>query len=395
MKRFISILASICLAGVAFGQPLQVGKLTKGPPAKQTPPGTPSFSLAWSEYPSWSAFDVASTFGIIDGRKGYMSALESKYGVDVELKLLDYDPCIQAYSGSTVDAVCITNIDVLSPSLTRKAVAVLPTSTSYGGDALIVPTSITSFDDLKGQKVYGLGKSVSEYNFDGVCEANKVKSGDITFVNLDPGAAATAVQGDDKNVKNIVVWNPFVNQTLKIAKDKNGQFRTHVLADSRQIPLEIIDMVVIGEDSLSKPGGENFARCLADAYYLLNQRLADTDTRDDTLIAIGEKFSSLGLADMRKVVDQTRFFGTAQQGIDLFSNKPTSIDSGNKVAFKDIMTKVVARCVKLDMVPSKVVIGYGSDAEARKANLRFDPQYMTAAKPSSETTGTTKPTESK
>ena len=30
---------------------------------------TPSFSLSWSEYPSWSVFGVAGELGLIDGKK--------------------------------------------------------------------------------------------------------------------------------------------------------------------------------------------------------------------------------------------------------------------------------------------------------------------------------------
>src|SRR2546422_379555 len=50
----------------------------------------PVFSLAWSEYPSWSVFGVASDKGLIDGRAGHLGRLEERYGVDIELKMLEY-----------------------------------------------------------------------------------------------------------------------------------------------------------------------------------------------------------------------------------------------------------------------------------------------------------------
>ena len=45
----------------------------------------PSFSLAWSEYPSWSVFGVADVTGIINGKKGELGPVEEKWGVDIEL----------------------------------------------------------------------------------------------------------------------------------------------------------------------------------------------------------------------------------------------------------------------------------------------------------------------
>ena len=93
---------------------------------------TPSFSLAWSEYPSWSVFGVASERGIIDGTEGKLGPVEEKWGVDIVLQEADYDGCITMYGSSTIDAVCMTNMDSLAPCLGRDSVAVLPTSTSVG-----------------------------------------------------------------------------------------------------------------------------------------------------------------------------------------------------------------------------------------------------------------------
>ena len=36
----------------------------------------PVFSLAWSEYPSWSVFGVAHEIGIINGKEGEMGPIE-------------------------------------------------------------------------------------------------------------------------------------------------------------------------------------------------------------------------------------------------------------------------------------------------------------------------------
>ena len=110
-----------------------------------------SFSLAWSEYPSWSVFGVAHERGLIDKAANKRGTIEEKWNIDIVLMQQDYDTCITSYSSGAVDAVCITNMDILAPSLGRDSVAILPTSTSDGADACIV-TGIEDIDGLAGQE---------------------------------------------------------------------------------------------------------------------------------------------------------------------------------------------------------------------------------------------------
>lgn len=321
----------------------------------------PLFSLAWSEYPSWSAFGVASEVKLIDGKKGALGPIEKKWNVDIELKEADYESCLVMYGAGNVDAVCITNMDVLNPSLGVKSVAILPTSTSFGADALIVPKSITDIKQLKGKKVYGLAQTVSEYCFVRNLEELGEDPASYSFTNMDPAAAAVAMQQRQTNFDAIMVWNPFVLQTLKSRPD------THVLFDSTRIPGEIIDMVAASEVSLARPGGDAFACAVIDAFYALNVRLNAPETRDDTLIAIGEKFSDLNLEEMKKATEQTKFYGTPQEGLEVLT--------GAKL--RQIMEKVVGFCVKAGIVPSAPKIAYGSKT-GEAADLRFDPSYIQA-----------------
>ena len=71
---------------------------------------------------------------------------------------------------------------------------VLPTSTSFGADACIVTSDIKTVEDLKGVKVHGLEKSVSEYCFVRNLELLNQAEKDYTFSNMDPAAAALAMQ---------------------------------------------------------------------------------------------------------------------------------------------------------------------------------------------------------
>lgn len=323
----------------------------------------PSFSLAWSEYPSWSVFGVAHQQKLIDGRAGQQGPIEKKWNVDIVLKEAEYDPCLAMYGSAQCDAVCITNMDALNPAAARPSVVILPTSTSHGADALIVVNSIPDIRGLRGKKVFGLGKSVSEYCFVRNLELLGEKEADYKFSNMDPGAAAVAMQQKQKGIDAIVVWNPFVLETLNKRSD------TKVLFDSSKIPNEIIDSVVVAQASLDKPGGQDFACAIIEAYYEVNKRMADPATSDDTLVAIGEKFSHLNLASMKKVVQQTKFYGTPKEGLAVLTGPE----------LPGIMKKVSDFCVSHEITATAPKVGYGTKQQAPGVALRFDPSYITLA----------------
>ncbi len=316
-----------------------------------------SFTLTWSEYPSWSVYGVAEEMGLIDAAEGKQGTLEEKWKVDVVLKQLDYDGCLAAYGNSTCDAVCITNMDILAPAIARGSVAILPTSTSAGADACIV-TGIDSVEGLKGKDSYGLEKSVSQYMFERALEELGQNPADFPFKQMDPGMAAQAMQTNQENISSIVVWNPFVIQTLRARGDD-----AKVLFDSTKIPEEIVDMVVVGQDSLDKPGGKAFAACITEAFYAVNKAIADAATSDDTLVTLGKKFGDLELADMKIIVEQTKFYATPADGSALFERADFQ---------STIMPRVVDFCASHDIIDAKPTISYGAD----DAQLKFDTSFM-------------------
>ena len=320
----------------------------------------PVFSLAWSEYPSWSTFGVANEVKLVDSKEGKLGSIEKKWGVDIVLKEADYDSCLVMYGANQCDAVCITNMDALNPSLTRKSVGILPTSTSFGADACIVSGDISDIKQLRGKKIYGLAKTVSEYCFVRNLELAGELEKNYKFTNMDPAAAAMAMQQKRDGFDAIVVWNPFVLETLNKRKDAK------ILFDSTKIPGEIIDMVVVSQNALDKPGGAAFAHAVIDTFYAINRRMENTATRDDTLIALGEKFSNLNLQSMREVVKQTKFYNTPEEGMKVLSKEQTS-------GIMDIVTRF---CVAHEIVSKTPRIGYGDKTMDAAADFRLDPTYI-------------------
>jgi NitT/TauT family transport system substrate-binding protein len=318
----------------------------------------PAFSLAWSEYPSWSVFGVAHELKIINGKEGEFGEIEEKYGVDIVLKEADYVTCMNMFTNKDCDAVCITNMDALIASPSRDGVAVLPTSTSNGADACIV-VGIDDIDGLKAHKVYGLEKSVSEYCFNRCLEKSGYNPAEFQFVNKDPAAAATAMQTKDPDHQAIMVWNPFVLQTLKDRPDAK------VLFDSSRIPGEIVDMVVVGKDVLDKPGGKDFSRAVIATYYRMNKELADPAKSDQLLVALGAKFSRLGLDEMKKAVVQTQFYKTPEEAIAVYEGDE----------FRQVMKTIEKFCADEELVKDPKY-GFGTDDDAPGVALRFDTSFI-------------------
>lgn len=321
------------------------------------------FSLGWSEYPSWSTFGVAHEMGIINGEQGEQSELELSYGIDLVLKETDYDTCIQYYGTKTVDATCITNMDILAPSSGRPGRAILATSTSNGADAVLSVTANT-LQELKGSPVYGLDQSVSEFMFYRVLEKNNEDPAQYEFRGMDPASAAQALQTNSPTVKSIVVWNPFKQSTLLNRSDAK------VVFDSTFIPGEIVDMVVVGEDVFARPKADAFCKCVCEVFYKVCEKMNNPETREQTLVALGAKFSDLNAEQMAVCCTETRFYDTPEKGKELF----------NSEELKTTMNSVVSFCVDKEICDVRSVIGYGEKVADRNTtnvvDVIFDPSFM-------------------
>lgn len=358
------------IATILFAVGCQQPELIELPPASQedvvsssdvivTP--LPVFVHTASEYPSWSVYMVAAKAGLINpDQGGEHGTLEKQHGVDVVLQAKDYDPCITLYANGSCDSTCITNIDVLNPAMGRKTTVIMATSTSNGADKIIA-VGATDVDQLKNIPTYGLAKSVSHYNFYSILKSKGLNPSEFEFKNLDPAPAATAMQTGSADVKSISVWNPFALQTLRTNQNSVS------ILDSSMIPDEIIDCVVIGNDSLEKPKGSDYAMCLCHIFYAVNGKLDSSNQSvvDATLTALGEDFSKLPLDDMKIVVKETKFYSTPLAGIDLFES----------IKFqKETTPKVVEICHEIGILDDGVEpkIGFGD----YQAQLNYDSQYM-------------------
>ena len=361
MRRIATFVLLAAIAGC--GAP---GGGEKAPEVPEAAEGQvlPVFTLATSEYPSWSTFVVAGNVGIVNPvAGGDYGPLEEKWGVDVVIEAKDYDACLTLIANGAVDAACITNIDSLNSAMGRACTAICPTSTSAGADKVISVTAKKA-EDLKGTKVYGLAKSVSEVTFVRGLEKQGLNPAEFEFVNLDPAPASTAIQTGSNDVKAICVWNPFALQTLRTAKDSTDVFNSSLIEG------EIVDQVVMGNDSLAKESGEGFAACLCDIFYTVCDNLwsSDQSVQDATRTALKEDFApDLSLEDMKIILSETKFYRTSKDGTDLYKSDD----------FKKTMDTVVATCQAIGILEEgkQPTVGYDDPI----AQLNFTAKYMEKA----------------
>ncbi|MBK8479149.1 MAG: ABC transporter substrate-binding protein [Opitutaceae bacterium] len=99
--------------------------------------------VAFSDWPGWTALEIAS-------QKGWFK----EAGVDVELLWFEYGPSMEAFTAGKCDAVTVTNGDALVTGANgAKNVMILMTDFSNGNDMIVANPGIASIKDLKGKKV--------------------------------------------------------------------------------------------------------------------------------------------------------------------------------------------------------------------------------------------------
>ncbi|MFH1098755.1 MAG: ABC transporter substrate-binding protein [Candidatus Uhrbacteria bacterium] len=334
----------------------------------------PQFSFAYSEYASWSTFAVAEMEGLVGKEKGRCGPIERKHGVDFDFQFMMYNPSIGLYAGGTVDAVTITNMDMLTAARRDATVVVFATSNSWGADRTIVTKGIASLDQLAGVPCRGLESTVSQYVYEETLRANGKDPAKYPYQNMEPDAASTAMIARDALVKCIAVWEPYALNTTKSRGD------VHVLADSRLIPAQVLDLIVVGQSVLDRPKGGAFVAALLDTYYTIVRELEDPATSDAAHRRLGKKVTDLDAASMRDTLTRSVLYKKPEWVIELFAGgNPYPYPDGSRgMPLKTTMPKVVGWMLKKGAIKSEPTVGYGSKAQAPSASFRFDPTYVQA-----------------
>ncbi len=207
-----------------------------------------SYKVAWSHYTGWEPWGYIETSGIMD-------KWAKKYGIDVEVKLInDYIESINLYTAGEFAGVTVTNMDALTiPAVGGvDSSAIIVGDFSNGNDA-IVAQGVSSVADLKGHEVKLVELSVSHYLLARALEKHGLSERDLKVVNTSDADIGGLFMSDAKAIA--VTWNPIVNEI----KGKQG---AKVLFDSSEIPGEILDLMVVRTNA-----PETLKKALAGAWY--------------------------------------------------------------------------------------------------------------------------------
>lgn len=226
--------------------------------------------IAWSHYTGWEPLGVMMDNGIL--------AKHAKLnGVNIEMVFVgDYIDSITLYSSGEFNGVAVTNMDVLAIAGVggRHSTALIVGDYSNGNDGLVLK-GIT-LDQINDSTVNLVEYSVSHYL---LARCAQLKGFDMSRLELENTTDAdipALMESSDLAVA--VSWNPML---MTIA----GMNGVEVACTSADIPGEIIDMVVVGDEV--SPAAR---KALVDAWYETLSLIAAGDTA--TLEALAEMAGS-------------------------------------------------------------------------------------------------------
>ncbi|MEC9435100.1 MAG: putative urea ABC transporter substrate-binding protein [Pseudomonadota bacterium] len=245
-----------------------------GPAAAQAQEKT-DFKVAWSIYVGWMPWGYMADSGVMD-------KWADKYGITVEIvQINDYIESINQYTAGAFDGVSATNMDTLSiPSGGGvDTTALIVGDYSNGNDAILVKGEGKTVADLSGMPVNLVELSVSHYLLARALESAGLAERDLSAViNTSDADMVAAWQTDD--VQAVVTWNPLVSTIME------GGGLTKV-ADSSDIPGEIIDLMVVNTEVLA--ANPNFGKALVGAWYeTMALMSSDTEEGRAARTAMGE-----------------------------------------------------------------------------------------------------------
>ncbi len=335
-------------------------------PAAQQVDAKPAIvKIAWSYYTSWSWFAAAEDFGLVNGAEGAQGSLETKYNVDIVLQRAEYLDTLNLYAAGTVDAVFVTNTDILGFAEVRKtkvgdvSVAASETSHSFGADQIIAEKTIKNWADLKGVPVKGAEGSVTQYLFWRGCQENKVNYDEYKFENVDPVIGAPQFVGRTAGFRAFGGWSP---ETFTVL---DGRTDVHALFTSANITrYEITDMFVIGQSAIDR-GGAGAIKVVAEALTEMNKKFADPTTKDAVLKAFAKRFNDHKVEYLTRALDLTPVASPTKDSSIL-----------TKPEFRATMPKIAEFAKSHKLCEGDVPFAWGTKNETPTSVLRFDVSYL-------------------
>jgi NitT/TauT family transport system substrate-binding protein len=256
------------------------------------------FDVAWSVYAGWAPWGYADSSGLL--RKW-----ADRYGIDIKLHLVsDYTSALRQYRAGKFDACAMTNIDALSSAASAglESTAIIVGDFSNGNDGIVIKGGAGSLSDIRGQSVYLVEGSVSQYLLARALTSARLTERDVRIVDTPDSRIASAFAAAPAGAA-AVTWQPQLSQLLSAS-------RAVLVYDSSRLPGEIIDLMV-GRTEVLK-ANPNLALALTGAWYESLARLRSNG--EGALEAQRAMAKSLGtdLAGVRAQLSTTELLKPAE-----------------------------------------------------------------------------------
>ena len=254
--------------------------------------------IAWSHYTGWEPIGFMQSSGIL-------AKHAAKNGVKVEMVFVgDYVDSITLYAAKQFNGVAVTNMDVLAIAGVggRKSTALVVGDYSDGNDGLVFK-GVRSLEDAANGKVHLVEYSVSHYLLARAYEKAGLSMDKMTLVNTTDADIPAIVKSAKSAVA--VSWNPMLMEI----RNMEG---TNVVFTSREIPGEIIDMIVVGDEVSAAA-----RRAIVDAWYEVMGLIKARDA--DTIKALAEQAGS-SVADFEAQLETTHIFFTPAEAAAFVKN---------------------------------------------------------------------------
>lgn len=227
---------------------------------------SPKLTLAVAPYVAWMPWFLANEQGTF---QSYSSE------TNIQFVTSNYLDTIQKFVSGEVNAVAITNIDAFTQLVRQNIEADVILITSYNnGNYGILTRSSDMITEVRGKR-FGLAEySTYHYLLDRYLTRNQIPFSEVGIVNLKESEIRTALS--NKETYGFVTSSFYFGKLLQEQQVK-------ILFDSRQIPKEIIDLIVVRRETLDDH--PRFAQTLLAIWFSVMEKLQG-NSRGPTLDAM-------------------------------------------------------------------------------------------------------------
>lgn len=282
--------------------------------------------VATSIYPGWMD-NWLMEMPLEKGQPTFLARRTGETGGKVEIvKFKEYIPSVEALVAGKVDACTMTLGEALAfPADSGVEVACLFVHDySNGNDGVMFPKDWT-LDSARGKPLVAEEFSVSQYLVYRFLQTAGKPRDYFAFKNTpgdDVSKTFLAAVGTKDEVAG-ATWNPHVLRVMESGK-------ANLAFSSREIPGEIVDMLVIRKDRMK--GRENSIKAYVAAHYDVMGYFTATGTRERCIRAMASaaEFSPADAPLYSKMLDATRFY-TSREDAGKFLAAPQFKETEGKV----------------------------------------------------------------